>query len=201
MAVLTVATALLTIGAGVGGYAAGAGRSDPGTPPDLRSAPTPTRAAGTTANRLRFNADLAPYAEPLYATLQDCRLSAEESGPRLEERETQHVRCRVYGVAVHYTTYRTEADRDGYRSWWKSAYATKGGLAPSGIEPPSRKTGAVSKTAGQYVEYVYPAGKEHVMCGLWWDRDSPGGAVRFEALCDQIGNDWAPLRELWRASS
>jgi hypothetical protein len=199
--ILVVLLVLLPIGAGVGGYFAGAAGSgsDPASAPQ-QPALSEAQKQRLAANRAKFSADMLPYAEPLLADLHECRADTDEGGPELVKREAQHVRCRMFGVAVHVVKYRTLAERDEVREWWKSENAAQRAFALPGMESPSAKTGAVSKAAGQYVEFAFPAGKEHNACGIWWDRDSTGGAIWFEALCDQIGS-WESLRELWRTSS
>jgi len=192
--------------AGAGGYLLGMQRHDGQPAPQSTAVPGPSlqpyEASQVALNRAKFSGDLVPLAQPWLAEMGRCRTDTDVEGPQLPPDETKHVLCRVGGVSVHFSLFKSAQALSQERTYREGLYLTSGALAP-GAGQPGRKTGGVSHAQGRYVEYALKGtnGKPP-LCGIWWNRDNSQAALLLEALCQEdLGGSWAPLRDLWQRYS
>jgi hypothetical protein len=188
---------------GVGGYFLGAGTGHAKPSPAATPSPSmhPFEANQLALNEPKFSGDLVPLAKPWLPYLGSCISDTDTGGPKLLADETKHVFCRYGGVSVHFAQYKSLTAVGLERTYRQQLNLTTDSLAP-GQEAPSRKSGAVSKVPGDYVEYALKGDDGRPLCGMWWNRDNSTGAVFVEGLCQEaLGGSWAPLRDLWQRFS
>lgn len=152
-------------------------------------------------NKPKLGGDIAGLADPWLPYLGGCAANNDANGPALNQGEKTHVACLYGGIAVHFATYESLVSRDGARDYHLKLNSQAGNLAP-GLAPPGKKTGAVTKASGMYIEYAYRLNNGVTICGLWWDRDDDTSGVTLEAVCDrELDGKWEPLRDLWQRYS
>lgn len=152
-------------------------------------------------NEAKFSGDLATLAQPWLPYLGTCLSDTDQYGPKLLDDETKHVFCRYGGVSVHFAQYKSEAALNAERNYRRQLNETTESLAP-GAQAPGQKEGGVSHAQGDYVEYALKGGDGRPLCGIWWNRTQSSDAVFMEALChEDLGDQWAPLRDLWQRYS
>lgn len=190
--------------AGVGAYILGTAT---GGKPVAQPSATPSPSLGLfeanqkKLNEAKFTGELAPLAKPWLPYLGACISNTDPKGPTLHADETAHVFCLYGGVQVHFAQFKSAADTHSERALREQLNQTNGSFAP-GQQAPTQKTGGVTHTQGQYVEYALKSSDGRPVCGLWWNREQASSAVYLLASChDVLGDDWAPLRDLWQRFS
>jgi len=196
------------LAAGPAGYLIGdrtAERPDSPGPTAPGPSPTPSlppfEANQLALNKPKFQADLAPLAEPWLPWVGGCLTNAEAGGPKLGAGEQARVLCRLGVVAVNFVSYRLPIDKDQARAYRQRLNAEAHQLAP-GLAEAGRKTGGSGGPAGNYVEYALRNSGGRTISGVWWDRDDSPAAVYVETLWEEgLGAKWEPLRDLWQRHS
>ena len=169
------------------------------------AAPSPTlpgyEANEKTLNEAKFSGDLAALAQPWLPYLGFCLNNSDPGGPTLLQDENKHVFCRYGSVFVHFAQYKSQAAMNIERDYRKQLNQLDASLAP-GQEAPAQKKGGVSHAQGDYVEYALKSSDGRPLCGIWWSLNDASSAVFMEALCHEaLGDQWAPLRDLWQRYS
>jgi hypothetical protein len=169
------------------------------------AAPSPSlplfEANQKTINEAKFGGDLVPLAQPWLPYLGSCLSNTDSDGPKLLADETAHVFCRYGGVSVHFAEYKSQAAMNTERDYRRQLNSMTDSIQP-GEQAPAQKKGAVSHAQGEYVEYALKGSDGRPLCGIWWNLSNSSGAMFMEALChDVLGDQWAPLRDLWQRFS
>ncbi|WP_203917761.1 hypothetical protein [Rugosimonospora africana] len=188
---------------GVGGYFFGAQGGKPDATPSAApsAALNPFEASQMLLNRPKFSGDLVPLAEPWLPYVGGCLTNDDAGGPKLPADASKYVVCRYGGVNVQFAQFKSRDELNTERTYREQLNLTTGSLAP-GQQPPAPTNGGVSGAKGNYVEYALKTGDGRALCGIWWDRDGSSAALLMEAMCkEDLGNSWAPLRDLWQRYS
>lgn len=195
---------------GSAGYLAGANLAHPA--PAASHAPNAPTATATglpvfernqlALNRDKVKGDLALLASSWLPYLSSCVNSEEKGGPKLNAGEAFRVGCKYGGVSVTFVQYASVSDRDKSRArrvqWNTDAKQTMPGVA----DPTDKRTTS-GNTHGNYLEYGFKSSDDsRVLAGLWWDNtDTPVAAYLVADWHDVLGENWAPLRDLWQRYS
>jgi hypothetical protein len=196
------------LAAGPAGYLLGGRTAErPGPPgpttPGPSSTPSlpPFEANQLALNKPKFQADLAPLAEPWLPRVGGCLTNTEPGGPKLGTGERARVLCRLGVVAVNFVSYSSSIDKDQARAYRQRLNAEGQQLAP-GLAESARKAGGSGGPAGNYIEYALRNSSGRTISGVWWDRDDSPAAVYIETLWEEgLGAKWEPLRDLWQRHS
>jgi hypothetical protein len=192
---------------GVGGFFLGRGTASttaaPATSPTASPSASlhPYEASQLAINKTKLDGEFTALAQPWLAVLGGCATDSDTGGPKLPKDESKHVFCRYGSVSVHFSLFKSPTDRDNGRKFRQQLNSEADGLAP-GLAAPGRKTGGVSKTQGNYVEYAFKEQDGRAICGIWWDHEDSQAVLLLESLCQEgLGGSWTPLRDLWQRYS
>ncbi|TDC36601.1 hypothetical protein E1211_12945 [Micromonospora sp. 15K316] len=194
-----VLAAVLAGGAGLlsGGALGGGDTPDPST----SASPPLYEATQYSLNKAKFDADLAPIAEPWLPEVGGCAVDTEVGGPELPDGEKRHVFCRYLSLSVHFAVYESAEKKTAARTHRQQMGVVNRALAP-GLREASKTTGGASGAPGSYVEYAGNGHDGRPVCGIWWDRDDSMTAVYFETPCAAgIAGNWDALRDVWKRTS
>ncbi|MEU6202947.1 hypothetical protein ABZ814_05085 [Micromonospora musae] len=194
-----VLAAVLAGGAGLlgGGALGGETPDDPST----SDSPPLYEATQLSLNKAKFDAELAPIAEPWLPELGGCALDTEVGGPELPAGEKRHVFCRYLSLSVHFALYESPDKKNAARTHRQQMGVVNRALAP-GLREAAKATGGASGAPGNYVEYAGNGHDGRPVCGVWWDRDDSATAVYFETPCAAgIAGNWDALRDVWKRTS
>jgi hypothetical protein len=71
-----------------------------------------------------------------------------------------------------------------------------------GIGDPTEKRATSGSANGIYLEYGYKSEDGQQLAGLWWDNtETPVAAFLVANWHDVLGENWAPLRDVWQRYS
>jgi hypothetical protein len=189
---------------GIGGYFIGAAGEQPADEPEANPSPSlPLFEANQMAvNRERLNGELAGVAGPWLESLGSCVANTEPGAPPLAGDESRHVTCRYGSAWVHFVVYKGAEQKNAARTYRQQLNLNSDEVAP-GVQDPERVNGGVSQAPGKVVEYAFRQENGRAICGMSWERDEdPLAALMIEAYCEEdLGGDWALLRDLWRRHS
>ncbi|MEV7622998.1 hypothetical protein [Actinoplanes sp. NPDC089786] len=193
---------------GSGGFFLGRGTAG-GAGPEPTS-PGPTVSAGPSLgvyeqsqveiNQAKLTGALAPISQGWLSRLASCDRSGKAGGPSLNKGEKARVRCRVDGMTMIFVEYATVTDRDKARVKTLSQNVDARTLTP-GVGPAGDKAAPSGRTLGSYVEYAYTVEEKQVrqtVAGIWWDdTKTPVAAYMLAFWKSGVGEDWAPMRDVW----
>ncbi|GLY94767.1 hypothetical protein [Actinoplanes sp. NBRC 103695] len=151
-------------------------------------------------NKARLTDALAPAAQGWLPYLSNCEKNGEVGGPILNKGEKTRVRCRLDGMSMIFVEFATVTDRDKARVKTLSQNVDARTLTP-GVGPAGDKATPSGRTSGSYVEYAYTVEENRArqtVAGIWWDdTKTPVAAYMLAFWKSGVGEDWAPMRDLW----
>lgn len=186
---------------GAGGWFAGRATAPKATP---KASPTASlgvfERSQVALNRPHFAAALLPMAQGWLPYLSSCSRNGEPGGPKLNAGEAARVRCTLDGMSAIFVEYKSVAGRDKTRAATLKQGADASILTP-GIDPATQRRAPSGRTAGNYVEYGYSVtegGTVRPVAGIWWDDTrTPVAAYLLAYWKEGVGQNWAPMRDLW----
>lgn len=155
-------------------------------------------------NKPKFNSPLTPIANSWLPWIAGCQRSGEKDAPRAGDGEDTRVTCHYANTNIYFIQYKSADERDKAYTRYLGQNIDAKQLTPGVAEPTSKKTtsGAVN---GRYVEFAFRASADpsaKTICGVWWaDSTAPIAAYILAYWSDGLGNNWEPLRDVWRRYS
>ncbi|MFC7528581.1 hypothetical protein [Actinoplanes sp. GCM10030250] len=190
---------------GIGGYFIGAaGGGEPSDDPTAGPSPSLPlfEATQMSVNREKLNGELEGLAGPWLTSIDNCISNQEQGAPALGGDESRHVTCRYGSAWVHFVVYKGAEQKNAARTYRLQLNLNADEVAP-GVQDPARINGGVSGAGGKVIEYAFRQQNGRALCGMSWERDEdPLAASMIEAYCEEdLGGDWAALRDLWQRHS
>jgi hypothetical protein len=155
-------------------------------------------------NKPKFPSTLTPIATSWLPWVAGCQRSGDKDAPRAGEGEDTRVTCHYSNTSIFFIQYRSTDDRDKAYTRYLGQNIDAKQLAPGVAEPATKKTtsGAVN---GHYVEFAFRTSTDanaKTICGVWWaDATAPIAAYVLAFWTDGLGENWEPIRDVWRRYS
>ncbi|HWH01577.1 MAG TPA: hypothetical protein VNV66_20190, partial [Pilimelia sp.] len=194
---------------GGGGFLAGRAVGGSAAPPPPPS-PSPTASpelppyerVQAARNRAKFSGDLGGFSRSWMPYVSGCQKNGDRGGPVLLKGERSKVLCSLGTMNVYFIQYATLQDRDRVRARHLGANIDARELTPGVAAVEDSRVTPSGNSQGSYLEYAYRAGEgrdARTVCALWWDdSDTPVAAYLLAFWKDGVGEDWEPVRDIWR---
>lgn len=205
--IIGLACGLLAFGASgffIGRYTADASAGGPGpTTPTAAPSPTlpPYEQSQRELNAEKFTGDLAAFAEPWLPYVSGCAQDGEPGGPQLRAGESRRVLCEYGAMSLFFVQYKSISERDKVRARNLVQNVEARELAPGVAGGENARKAPSGRSEGSYIEYAFRSDGAPVrtVSGVWWDKEeAPVGAFLLAFWAEGVGEDWEPIRDVWK---
>lgn len=180
------------------------------TPPPPKPTPSqspslpPFEQAQLELNKPKFTSALIPIANSWLPWIAGCQRSGEKDAPRAGDGEDTRVTCHYANTNIYFIQYKSADERDKAYTRYLGQNIDAKQLTPGVAEPTSKKTTS-GEVNGHYVEFAFRTSTDptaKTICGVWWaDANAPIAAYILAYWSDGLGENWEPLRDVWRRYS
>jgi hypothetical protein len=155
-------------------------------------------------NKPKFTSELTPIANSWLPWMTGCAKNGDKDGPRLGDGEDARVACHYANATIFFVRYKSTDERDKAYTKYLAQNIDAKHLA-SGVGEPTTKKTTSGTVNGRYVEFAYKTSNDangKPVCGMWWsDASAPIAAYLLAYWSEGLGENWEPLRDVWRRYS